>query len=115
MCHCTGYKLSALQIRIAKENIGLLNARGGFRERGALGHLSFGGPSICDLFGCLSEKREYITLLCVVFCSGDFGSTLDANRNYSLSYSSKGQMSCDLFLESIALSRSSEVLFVKFP
>jgi len=40
--------------------------RDGFRERGAPGHLSFvGAPSICDLFGRLSEKRESMHLLCV--------------------------------------------------
>ena len=39
--------------------------RDGFRECGALGHLSFGGPKQCDLFGCLSEKRERMPLLCV--------------------------------------------------
>jgi len=34
------------------------SARDGFRERGALGHLSFGAPRKCDLFGRLCEKRE---------------------------------------------------------
>ena len=40
--------------------------RDGFRERGALSHLSFGDPSICDLFGRLSEKLESMPLACVV-------------------------------------------------
>jgi len=31
-----------------------------------LGHLCFGAPSICDLFGHLSEKRESMHLLCIV-------------------------------------------------
>jgi len=40
-------------------------ARDRFRERGALGHLSFWGPRKCDLFGRLSGKRERMPLLCV--------------------------------------------------
>jgi len=41
------------------------SSRDGFRERGALGHLSFGAPSRCDQFGRLSEKRENMPLPCV--------------------------------------------------
>ena len=35
-----------------------------FRERGALGHLSFWSPQRCDVFGHLPEKRESMHLLC---------------------------------------------------
>jgi len=35
-----------------------VTVRDGFRERGALDHLSFGVPPKCDLFGRLCEKRE---------------------------------------------------------
>jgi len=66
-----------------------LGVRDRFRECGALGHLSFWGPTQCDLFDRLSGKRESMPLLCVVrpqksmFCGSDFGSTiaLDLNIN----------------------------------
>ena len=83
--------------------------------------LVFGAPRKCDLFGRLSEKRESMPLLCVVsaqksiFCCADFGSTITLDLQQKLKpflYSSKEQM---LFLEFIALSCSSEVLFVKLP
>jgi len=34
------------------------------RKRGALGHLSFGAPSRCELLGCLSEIHESMLSLC---------------------------------------------------
>ena len=64
--------------------------RDGFRECGALGNLSFGAPSRCDLFGRLFEKREHMPLLCVVppqkciFCCADFGSTFALNVQQKL-------------------------------
>ena len=54
----------------------MVQVRGGFRECGALDHLSSG------LFGRLSGKRESTPLLCIVhlqksiFCGSDFGSTI---------------------------------------
>jgi len=63
--------------------------RDGFRERWALGHLSFGAPSRCDLFGRLSEKRESMPFLCVVppqksiFCCAVFGSTFASDVHAS--------------------------------
>jgi len=44
----------------------VLESRDGFRERRALGHLSFWAPRKCDLFGRLCEKCESMPLLCVV-------------------------------------------------
>jgi len=62
--------------------------------------LVFGAPRKCDPFGRLCEKCESMPLLCVV----------------PLSYIRlKNKWHWDLFLEFIALSCSSEVLFVKFP
>jgi len=64
--------------------------RDGFRERGARGHLSFGAPSRCGLFGRLSEKRERMPLLCVpppqksIFCCANFGSTFALNVQQKL-------------------------------
>jgi len=78
----------------------------------------------CDLFGHLSEKRESMPLLCVVlpqkpiFCCADFGSTiaLDFQQKLKPSYILlKNKWYSDLFLELIALSSNSEVLFVKYP
>jgi len=43
-----------------------MTSRDGFRERGAVDHLSFGAPRKCDLFGRLSENRKSMSLLCVV-------------------------------------------------
>jgi len=60
-------------------------SRDGFRERRALGHLSFRAPSRCDLFGRLSEKHERMPLLYVappqksIFCCANFGSTFALN------------------------------------
>jgi len=98
--------------------------REGFRKRGALGFLFFGVPSWHDLFGRLSEKRESMPFVCVVppqksiFCCADYGSTIAVDLQQTLKpflHSSKKQRHCDLFLEFIALSCSSEVLFGKFP
>ena len=95
-----------------------------FRERGTLGHLSFRAPSRCDLFGCLSEKRESMPLLCVappqkslLLCQLWFYICL----RYSTEIKAfptiflKNKRHCDLFSEFIAVSCNSEVLFVKFP
>jgi len=64
--------------------------RDGCRERRALGHLSFGGPSRCDLFGRLSEKRERMPHLCVatpqkyIFFCDNFGFTFALNVQQKL-------------------------------
>jgi len=85
----------------------MIPARDGFRERGALGHLSFGAPSRCDLFGRLSEKRESMTLLCIappqkyIFCCGNFGSTFALNVQQKLKpfqHSSQEQTALRSFL-----------------
>jgi len=99
--------------------------RDGFRERGALGHLRFGAPSRCDLFGRLSEKRERIPLSCVappqksIFCCVNFGSP------FALDVQQKLQPLLHFYQEQTALRSflgiyssfvyNSEVLFVKFP
>jgi len=68
----------------------MVRHRDGFRGCRALGHLSFGAPSRCDLFGRLSEKRESTPLLCVappqkyIFCCTDFGSTFALNVQQNL-------------------------------
>ena len=84
-----------------------------------------GAPSRCNLFGRLSEKRESVPLVCVLHpqnsifcCAADFGSTFGLDVQQKLKpflHSSKEQRNCDLFLEFVTLSCSSEVLFVKFP
>jgi len=64
-----------------------------------------------------------MSLFCVVplkslLCGADFGSTiaLDLQQQLSLSYIFlKSKWQFDLFLEFVAFSCSSEVLFVKFP
>ena len=68
-----------------------------------------------------------MSFLCVVpsqkstFCCADFGSTIALEldleqKSKSFQHCSLEQMSTrDLFLEFIALSGSSEVLFVEFP
>jgi len=98
--------------------------RDGFREREALGHLSFGAPSRCDLFGRLSEKRERMHLLCVappqksIFCCANFGSTNALNVQQKLKlflHSPQEQTALRYFLGIVALLCNSEVLFVKFP
>ena len=44
--------------------------------------VDFGVPPRCELFGCLSEKRERMPVLCVVppkkfiFCGADFESVI---------------------------------------
>jgi len=69
--------------------------------------LVLGAPSICDLFGRLSEKRESMPLLCVVppqksiFCCTDFGSTFSLYVQQKLKPfldSSKEQMALQSFL-----------------
>ena len=90
-----------------------------------MGFFLGGVPRKCDLFGRLSEKRESMPLLCVVspqksiVCCADFGSTialgLDLQQKLKpLLHSSKKHMALQFFLKFIALSCSSEVLFVKF-
>jgi len=62
-------------------------------------------------------------LLCVVpfqksiFCGGDFGSTIALDLQQKLKpflHSSQDRMAMQFFLEFIALSCISEILFVKF-
>jgi len=81
--------------------------RDGFRQRGTLGHLSFGVPRRCDLFGHLSEKHESMHLLCVeppqksIFCGADFGSTTALDLQQKLKpflHSSLEQMAIRSFL-----------------
>jgi len=101
----------------------VVGPRDGFRERGALGHLSFGAPSRCDLSGCLSEKCERMPLLCVappqtslLLCQLWFYICLKCSTEIkAFPTFFKNKRHCDLFLEFIALSCNSEVLFVKFP
>jgi len=53
-----------------------------------------------------------------IFCYVDFGSTIALDLQEKLKpflYSSQEQMAMRSFLEYIALSCSSEVLFIKFP
>ena len=69
---------------------GFSKVRDGFKERGALGHLSFGAPRKCDLFGRLSEKHKSMTLSWVVpfqksiFCGSDIGSTIALDLQHKL-------------------------------
>jgi len=84
--------------------------------------LVLGAPRRCGVFGHLSEKRESMPLLCVVppqksvFCCADFGSTIALGFQQKPSYILlKNKWYSDLFLELIALSSNSEVLFVKYP
>jgi len=69
--------------------------------------LVLGAPSRCDLFGCLSEKRERMPLLCVappqksIFCWADFGSTFVLNVQQKLKpflHSSQEQTALRSFL-----------------
>jgi len=96
-------------------------SRDAVKERGARGHLSFSAPRRCDLLGSLSEKRESMPILCVVapqkyiFFGADFGSTIALDLQQKLKhFLHKNKQQCDLSSEFIALSCSSEVLFVKF-
>ena len=84
-----------------------VTSRDGFRERAALGRLSFGVLRRCDLFGRLSEKRISMPLLCVgppqksIFCCADFGSTIALDLQQKLKpflHSSEKQMALQSFL-----------------
>jgi len=101
-----------------------LLCRDGFRERGALDHLSFWGPAqVWPISPFVWKAWTYAPLACsapskYIFCGADFGSTIALDLQQKLKpflHSSKEQMALGFFLEFIALSCSSEVLFVKFP
>ena len=82
--------------------------RVGFRENGALGHLSFFWVSRkCDLFSRLSEKRESMPFLCVappekfIFLCAHFGSTIGFDLQQKLKpflHFSKKQMALQSLL-----------------
>jgi len=99
--------------------------RDGFRERGALGHLSFWGPTqvwhiwpfvwkawkFASLM-CSASSKIYLLLCRLWFCNCLRSSTeIRAFPTFPL----KNKWHCDLFVEFTALAYSSEVLFVKFP
>ena len=56
--------------------------RDGFRERGALGHLSFWGPTqVWPIWPFVWKAWKYAPLVCSapsksIFCGADFGSTI---------------------------------------
>jgi len=99
--------------------------RAGFREHEALGHLSFWGPKhMWHIWPFVWKAWKSAPLMCsapseIYVCCADFGSTFALVRcsaeievfRYILL---KNKWHCDLFLEFVALSCSSEVLLVKF-
>jgi len=68
----------------------LLIYRDAFRERGALGRLSFWGPMQVLSVWLFVWKRESMPVLCVVppqqsiFCGADFGSTIAVDLQQKL-------------------------------
>jgi len=81
--------------------------RDGFRERGALGHLSFGGPTqVWPIWPFVWKTWKYGPLMCrapqkSIFCCADFGSkiALDLQPNLQLVlHSSEEQMALQSFL-----------------
>jgi len=94
-----------------------------FRERGALGHLSFCGPTqVWPIWLLVWKALKYAPLVCsalskYIFCCADFGSTIALDLEKKLKpflHSSKGQMALGYFLGIYSAFGSSEVLFVKF-
>ena len=84
----------------------------GFRAHGPQVILVFGAPRRCDLFGCLSENHENMSLLWIVlpqtpiFCSSF---ALDLQQKLK-----PFQWHCNLFLEFIALSCSQKFSSLNF-
>jgi len=97
-------------------------ARDRFRERGALGHLGiWSSTQVWPIWPFVWKTWKYAPLVCSapsnsVFCGADSGSTIALDLQQKLKpIRLNNKWHWDLFLEFIALSSSSEVLFVKFP
>ena len=98
--------------------------RDGFRERWALGHLSFWGlTQVWPIWPFVWKAWKYAPLMCSVpskiyllLCRLWFHNYLRSSTEIKpFLHSSKEQTALRFFLEFIARSCSSEVLFVQFP